>query len=1235
MDAAGAAGTGTQTGEAGAGGAPDAGTAPDASTDAGAPAVDAGPTEDAGDAGPEAGPATATLEVTLSGNGSVAVTDAAACLAGPCQYPLTDGSLLTLEAKPGPDSRFVGWSGACTGTTPITTVTVSGLKECIATFALQRAVSVSVDVPGNGTVSTDPNVGCTAQGCSGQVDDKSNLTLQATAATGYRFVSWTGSAACEGSALAALPLVITGDLACTAKFSKQYQVTVSAQGAAATVSVHNGACTALSCLADTGSTATFTAIDVPGFRFTGWTGSAQCTGTGSPLDLVVTSDIACVANYVARFKVTGLVALPQTGAVTATSADVNSTCSTNSCLVDTGKSTTLVAPTINGYRLTGWTGAGCPATGQGNGVTVTPTNADIVCTATYALGVSVTGTVVGATGTVAAASNSPGNNCVPGAGGCSIDANGSVTLTAPNLLPTYRFVNWTGDAGCAGAAATITLTNVASSKACNANYLQQFTIVAKANVGGTATAAVGGNLCANGSCTVDAGTGVALSAAPDTANGYHFTGWSGTNCAPPASNPLTLSNLNTTCSANFALNTFTIAATAGTNGTVTATRTDTNALCGGASCLVNFGTNVSLAATPALHYHFVGWTGASCPATGTPISLKNLSTTCNATFAIDTFSATAAITPTAAGTATISCTPNACTAVPYGTLVNISVAVNTGWSLVSWSPGCNAGGVTVTANTACVATYRPIVTGIGAPASAGSVVVTSPGTATCVAGNPATCAVDSGSAVTLQPKPAINSVFSTWSGGCTGTTSPYNLTNVTAPVTCTANYYQLWAQATGAAANDYMDNVVGLADGTVVGFGTSANGGARLSLVDLNANTGKVGRNQVFNDTQDPKTAQFAALGLAVTSNQKNIIALGAHRSALAGVPATQYPWLHNEQAPAWEYEYKYTQGTAATISGTVPVQFTGNVITTLDGGYAFCIGGGDKAVGNAAHLTKVDATGKPAWDFLFRGTDVNGGLIDVIPVDVLEDPAKKYFVVLAELETSPAQLLLAYVSEAGVLLSADQYADNAHDLKPVRFVAVAADTFMVAGSRVVTATGDTDGFYAQLVKGAPKSARAFDVGTRTAQETFNSITRTPTGFALVGQFADPTLGLEAWLVQLSAADAITAQFSYGGPQAKNQIDAAISVFAMPAGGLAVGGYTNSWGAGLADMWTLRLDANANITFNGASAAHRTATGYTATAVDTLASITPDLVTIANTVSQATPQVAVSAAAFTQNQQAP
>jgi hypothetical protein len=86
---------------------------------------------------------------------------------------------------------------------------------------------------------------------------------------------------------------------------------------------------------------------------------------------------------------------------------------------------------------------------------------------------------------------------------------------------------------------------------------------------------------------------------------------------------------------------------------------------------------------------------------------------------------------------------------------------------------------------------------------------------------------------------------------------------------------------------------------------------------------------------------------------------------------------------------------------------------------------------------------------------------------------------------------------------------------------------------------------------------------------------------------------------------------------------------------LVFSGATSSWGAGGSDMWTVRLDANANITFNGASAAHRTPTAYTRVVVDTLGAVTPSVEAIVSTVAQATPSVTVTTPGFAQNAQAP
>lgn len=91
----------------------------------------------------------ATLTVTLAGSGSGAVNSTPneiACTPT-CSSTKPVGSTLTLNAVPGIDSRFSGWSGDCSvcGTTPDCLVTFDTAKVCTATFELLPLVSIDGD----------------------------------------------------------------------------------------------------------------------------------------------------------------------------------------------------------------------------------------------------------------------------------------------------------------------------------------------------------------------------------------------------------------------------------------------------------------------------------------------------------------------------------------------------------------------------------------------------------------------------------------------------------------------------------------------------------------------------------------------------------------------------------------------------------------------------------------------------------------------------------------------------------------------------------------------------------------------------------------------------------------------------------------------------------------------------------------------------------------------------------
>ena len=1155
-------------------GMPDSGTPPTPEGGEGGAPPDVGPVADAGEAGAitASGGATSSdseLIIVLEGNGTVTVSGEAACLSSPCSYLTVLGVMFQLQAKPGADSRFVGWSGDCSGDMPSTSVAVSGPRECIATFAVQRAVSAAVGATGGGTVVTDPNLSCNASGCKGQVDDHSSVTLKATPKAGFRFVNWTGGSECEGIAQATLGIQVTQDVACTATFAKQYGLAVSAVGANAKISVTNGNCIALACQADADTSATFEASPVAGYRFTGWTGDSLCTGTTSPLVIAkVNTDITCLANYVARFTATGLIGGGLAGTVSAT-GDVNATCPStpgNTCTADANTKVTLLAPTIAGNYLANW--SGCTGTQSGNGIVVTPTTANVTCTANYVVGVSVTGTVVGATGTVTATSASPGSDCTKTLGSCTISSGGTVTLAAPTSIVGYRFNGWSGDAGCTGATTTIVLSNVISSKSCSANYVQQFTIASVTSPGGTVSASKGGGPCAGNSCTVDKDVSVSLGATPDTANGYHFNSWTGAGC-PGANNPLTLVNVTATCTATFGLDTFTITAKSGTGGNATATRLDTNVECGGDSCAVTFGTPVRLDAIPATNYHFSGWTGANCPTTGNPITLKNVTATCTAAFAINTFSAQVSATPTGSGTVGIVCPGNNCNAVAYGQSVNVSATPNTGWAFASWSTNCAGGTATVTATTNCVATFIPIVTGTAAN-GAGTITLVSP-SVTCSNGNPATCAVLSGNQIVLTAVPGANSVFTSWSGDCLGSNAAVTLTNVTTPKNCTANFYKLWARSTGGKNLDGTSHLVSLADGTLVGMGISLPEGGKqygLSLVDFEADTGKLLRNDRIIDAN--AAGEFGALGLTTNTDQKSIVALGLHVTK-----AAQRPLLHNESpANKFDIEYAFKNGQTAAIGG--------EVITTLDGGYAFCTAVLDAFDGSGAqvatsHLTKVDVSGKVvAFDVAFCGTS-GEACVATRPFDVIQDPTTKEFVVLSQVLTGNSGLLLTFISDQGVYKTSTFYQDSVDLFGAQLVVGASANSYFVVGWRV-EGKGTHDGFFAELNRTGSAPNFAFSLGVVGANEQFTSVTKTGKNQYAVAGYFDSKQGNEAWLVLIGKDGSISSQLGYGGPNDEQ----ATAVTTVPAGGFALGGGTTSWGSTLTDndMWQLRVGPDGALAFN-------------------------------------------------------
>ena len=179
-----------------------------------------------------------------------------------------------------------------------------------------------------------------------------------------------------------------------------------------------------------------------------------------------------------------------------------------------------------------------------------------------------------------------------------------------------------------------------------------------------------------------------LTAVPAT--GYLFTGWSGglTGTTNPAS--ITLYG-NQTVTAGFTIQTFTISASAGANGTITPS---------GAN-IVNYGSNQTFTFTPSTGYAVSGVT-----VDGSPVAVANSYTftsvtashTISVTFAIQTFT----ITPTAGANGTIS--PSGVTTVNSSGSQAFTFTPSTGYAVsgvtVNGSPVAVANSYTFTSVTA-------------------------------------------------------------------------------------------------------------------------------------------------------------------------------------------------------------------------------------------------------------------------------------------------------------------------------------------------------------------------------------------------------------------------------------------------------------------------------------------------------------------------------------------------------
>jgi len=306
-----------------------------------------------------------------------------------------------------------------------------------------------------------------------------------------------------------------------------------------------------------------------------------------------------------------------------------------------GDTVVLFATANTGYSFTNWTENG--DTASTNFSYVFPAMANRTLVANFIIKTFSLDYTAGTNGSITGTANQTVN----------YGANGAEVTAVANA--NYHFVNWS-DGSTTNPRTDL---NVTANIAVTANFaINTFTL--------DYTAGANGSITGTASQTVNYGANGTEVTAVANAN-YHFANWSDGSTINPRTDLNVTANIAVT--ANFAINTFTLDYTAGTNGSITGTANQT----------VNYGANgTQVTAVPNANYHFVNWSDGS---TTNPRTDSNVTANINvsANFAINQYTISASVNPVNSGTITGDGNYN------YGENVSLSATPNTGYTFVNWT----------------------------------------------------------------------------------------------------------------------------------------------------------------------------------------------------------------------------------------------------------------------------------------------------------------------------------------------------------------------------------------------------------------------------------------------------------------------------------------------------------------------------------------------------------------------
>ncbi len=538
----------------------------------------------------------------------------------------------SIESSPNGSSS---WTVLGTVATNVTTTTNSGLTVGTAYYYRVRAYdstnysaysntanqtirSITASAGANGAIAPSGTVG---------VANASNKSFTMTPNSGYKIATVT----VDGSSVATNPTYtfsnITANHTISATFSiSTYTITASA-GANGTISPSG------SVVVSGGTSTTFTMTPNSGYKI------ATVTVDGSS---VATNPTYTFSNVTANHTISATFSV-STYTITA-SAGANGTISpSGSVVVSAGSSTTFTMTPNSGYKI-------ATVTVDGSSVATNPTYTFSNVTTNHTISATFSANTV----TITASAGANGTINPSGAVAVPFGASQPFTIT-PN--PNYHISDVSVDLVSVGTPSLYTFPSVTTAHSIAAGFaINTFTI--------NATAGANGSISPSGAYIVTSGTTPTFTATPNA--GYRILDVQVDGASVGSSPTYTFAPVtaNHTIAATFAVQTYTITATAGANGAISPS----------GSVVVSAGTSTSFTITPNANYHIsdVSVDGASV---GTPLLYTFPSVTSThsilASFAVNTFTISAgagdngSISPSGAviissgSTPTFTATPNA------------------------------------------------------------------------------------------------------------------------------------------------------------------------------------------------------------------------------------------------------------------------------------------------------------------------------------------------------------------------------------------------------------------------------------------------------------------------------------------------------------------------------------------------------------------------------------------------